>query len=275
MAHQKKIALINDVTGFGRCSVAVELPIISALKVQACVLPTAVLSVHTGFPDFYLDDYTARMGLYIDSWRKNGLTFDGISTGFLGSAEQIDIVQQFIREFKRPGTMVIVDPVMGDNGKLYPSYTDEMCRDMRRLLASADVLTPNMTEACQLLGVEYRDDRTIDDAALLHMAQCLSDAGPSRVVLTGLHRGTKIGNFLYERGQAPQWILHEKIGSDRSGTGDVFAAIVSAAVVKGESLHDGVQKAADFISLCMTYTETLDLPNNCGLAFEEFLTTLA
>lgn len=274
MASQKKIALINDVTGFGRCSVAVELPIISALKVQACVLPTAILSVHTGFQHFYLDDYTDHMKLYIESWRKNNLTFDGISTGFLGSVEQIDLVLQFIREFKGSSTTVIVDPVMGDNGRLYPSYTAEMCREMRRLLSCADVLTPNMTEACQLLGVPYQDDRTLSDEALLHMVQELSQKGPAKVVLTGIHRGTKVGNFLYERGEKPQWILHEKIGSDRSGTGDVFAAIVSAAVVKGESLYDGVQKAADFISQCMAYTETLDLPHNCGLAFEEFLTTL-
>lgn len=274
MAHQKKIALINDVTGFGRCSVAVELPLISALKVQACVLPTAILSVHTGFHDFYLDDYTDRMEPYIDSWRKNHLTFDGINTGFLGSVRQIEIVLQFIHEFKQEGTTVIVDPVMGDNGHLYPSYTEDMCREMRRLLGCADVLTPNLTEACQLLDVPYRPDTEISDAELLQMAQNLASAGPNRVVLTGLHRGSKVGNFLYEKGQELQWVLHEKIGSDRSGTGDVFAAIVSAAIVKGESLYDSVEKAANFIAKCMTYTETLDLPHNCGLAFEEYLTTL-
>lgn len=274
MAHQKKIALINDITGFGRCSVAVELPLISALKVQACVLPTAILSVHTGFHDFYLDDYTDRMEPYIESWRKNGLSFDGISTGFLGSVRQIEIVLQFIKEFKRPETTVIVDPVMGDNGRLYPSYTEEMCREMHRFLSCADVLTPNLTEACQLLSIPYRTDIESNDNELCTMAKALADAGPGRVVLTGLHRGTKVGNFLYEKGKNPQWVLHEKIGSDRSGTGDVFAAIVSASVVKGESLYTSVEKAADFIAKCMVYTESLDLPHNYGLAFEEYLTTL-
>lgn len=274
MAHQKKIALINDVTGFGRCSVAVELPLISALKVQACILPTAILSVHTGFHDFYLDDYTDRMEPYIESWRKNDLSFDGISTGFLGSVRQIEIVLQFIKEFKRPETTVIVDPVMGDNGRLYPSYTEEMCREMRRFLSCADVLTPNLTEACQLLSIPYRTDIESNDNELCTMAKALADAGPRRVVLTGLHRGTKVGNFLYEKGKNPQWVLHEKIGSDRSGTGDVFAAIVSASVVKGESLYTSVEKAADFIAKCMVYTESLDLPHNYGLAFEEYLTTL-
>ncbi len=129
--RQKRVALINDITGFGRCSVAVELPLISALKVQACPLPTAILSCHTGFPTHYLDDYTGRMRPYMEDWQKNGVQFDGIATGFLGSAEQIAIVQDFIRAFKQPGTRVMVDPVMGDYGKLYASYTDEKRRQGR------------------------------------------------------------------------------------------------------------------------------------------------
>ena len=158
--HQKKLALVNDVTGYGRCSIAVALPIVSALKVQGCILPTAILSVHTGFHDYYLDDYTDHMTPYIDSWKKNKLTFDGISTGFLGSVRQIDMVLDFLRDFKGPDTKVIVDPVMGDNGRIYSSYTQEMCDDMRRLLADADVLTPNLTEACELLGRPYRPRAT-------------------------------------------------------------------------------------------------------------------
>ena len=138
MKHQKKIALINDVTGYGRCSVAVELPIISALKIQACVLPTAILSVHTGFPTYYIDDYTDRMKSYMENWKENNLTFDGISTGFLGSVQQIELVLDFLRTFKKEGTTVIVDPVMGDYGKLYSSYTEELCRGMRHLLKHAD-----------------------------------------------------------------------------------------------------------------------------------------
>ena len=118
MKRQKRIALVNDITGFGRCSVAVELPLISAMKIQACPLPTAVLSVHTGFPHHFLDDYTDRMRPYIDSWEKNHLSFDGICTGFLGSARQIEIVSDFIRRFKSPSTRVMVDPVMGDFGRL-------------------------------------------------------------------------------------------------------------------------------------------------------------
>ena len=158
MKRQKRIALVNDITGFGRCSVTVELPLISAMKIQACPLPTAILSVHTGFPNHYLDDYTARMEPYIKSWEANGLAFDGICTGFLGSAEQIAIVLDFIHRFKGSETRVMVDPVMGDYGKLYPSYTQEMCDKMRRLLGVADLVTPNLTEACQLLDIPYPED---------------------------------------------------------------------------------------------------------------------
>ena len=175
--HQKKLALVNDVTGYGRCSIAVALPIVSALKVQGCILPTAILSVHTGFHDYYLDDYTDRMTPYIDSWKKNKLTFDGISTGFLGSVRQIDMVLDFLHDFKGPDTKVIVDPVMGDNGRIYSSYTQEMCDDMRRLLADADVLTPNLTEACELLGRPYRPSCDLSDDDFSDMAKALADKG--------------------------------------------------------------------------------------------------
>ena len=271
--HQKKLALVNDVTGYGRCSIAVALPIVSALKVQGCILPTAILSVHTGFHDYYLDDYTEHMTPYIESWKKNGLTFDGISTGFLGSARQIDIVLDFLHDFKGPQTLAFIDPVMGDDGQLYPSYTQEMCDEMRRLLAYADVVTPNVTEACELLSLPYRSDRELGEADLLAMAQALAEKGPQGVILTGIHDGPYIGNFIYDHGRT-SWVKAKKIGSDRSGTGDVFAAIVSASVVRGESLEQAVQKASDFICRVMAYTEILDLPHKAGLSFEEYLTTL-
>ncbi|HJE83162.1 pyridoxamine kinase [Megasphaera stantonii] len=274
MKHQKKIALINDVTGYGRCSVAVELPIISALKIQACVLPTAILSVHTGFPTYYIDDYTDRMKLYMENWKENNLTFDGISTGFLGSVQQIELVLDFLRTFKKEGTTVIVDPVMGDYGKLYSSYTEELCRGMRHLLPYADVITPNLTEACRLLQIPYPEDGRTTLAELRDMAGALSGLGPGKLVITGIHCGEDIGNYIYERGAEPQLLKTKKIGSDRSGTGDVFAGIVSGIVVQGRPLIEAVRTAADFITKTMIYTEELDLPHNCGLAFEEFLTEL-
>lgn len=273
MKRQKRIALVNDITGFGRCSVTVELPLISAMKIQACPLPTAILSVHTGFPDHYLDDYTERMAPYIASWEKNGLAFDGICTGFLGSAEQIAIVLDFIRRFKGAGTRVMVDPVMGDYGKLYPSYTQEMCDKMRSLLGVADLVTPNLTEACQLLDIPYPTDGIVTDDELCEMAEALAARGPKQVVITGLHEGDTIKNFLYEEGKIAI-VRAPKIGGDRSGSGDAFAAIVAASLIRGEELEAAVQKADSFISRCLAYALELDLPWNYGLPFEEYLTEL-
>ena len=272
--RQKRVALINDLTGFGRCSITVELPILSALKIQACPLPTAILSVHTGFPQHFLDDYTAHMRPYMENWQANGLEFDGICTGFFGSREQIDIVIDFIKMFKGEHTRVMVDPVMGDYGRLYSSYTKEMCQEMRRLLEYADLVTPNLTEACELLNVPYPVGGEIGEAALMEMAADLSARGPRQVVITGLPTGDCLTNFLYERGQKPMVLTVPKIGGDRSGTGDAFAAIVSGSLINGAALREAVQKAADFISKTLAYTNELGLPWNYGLAFEEYLTEL-
>lgn len=273
MKHQKRVALVNDITGFGRCSVTVELPLLSAMKIQACPLPTAILSVHTGFANHYLDDYTDRMRPYMDSWEKNQLSFDGICTGFLGSVHQIEIVADFIRRFKQPATRVMVDPVMGDYGKLYSSYTQEMCEEMRKLLAYANLVTPNLTEACQLLGMPYPKDGRISDQELEYMAGALADQGPSQVIITGLSEGDTIRNFIYEAGRGSVLEV-EKIGGDRSGSGDAFAAIVAGSLINGESLEQAVRKAADFISRCLAYAVELNLPWNYGLPFEEYLREL-
>ena len=273
--RQKRIALVNDMTGFGRCSIAVELPLISALRVQACPLPTAILSVHTGFPEHYIDDYTARMRPYMENWQINHLEFDGICTGFLGSLEQINIVIDFIRQFKKENTKVMIDPVMGDYGRLYSSYTKAMCGEMRRLLKYADLVTPNLTEACELLSIPYPEGGNVTDEELLSMAQALSERGPAQVVITGLSDGNAyLKNFIYERGKRTQILRVKKVGGDRSGTGDAFAAIVAGSLVKGEGLFSSVKKAADFISKALAYTVELDLPWNYGLAFEEYLSEL-
>ena len=275
MIRQKKIALINDVTGFGRCSVAVELPIISALKIQVCTLPTALLSVHTGFKDYFMNDFTDRMEIYIDSWQKNNLTFDAIATGFLGSAAQIEIVRRFIKNFP---AVVIIDPVMGDHGKIYASYTKEMCRRMRELLEFADLVTPNLTEACELLGVPYPNDGVVSDSELATMAANIAaKTRGGRVIITGvtldLDDGSNITNFIFDRGQI-NIVTSKRLGGDRSGTGDAFFAVAAASWLNGETLTGSTRKAADFITKCIAHAEKLNLPWNWGLPFEEFLTDL-
>ena len=270
MARQKRIALVNDITGFGRCSVTVQLPLISAMRVQACPLPTAILSVHTGFPNHYLDDYTERMRPYMENWAANELDFDAILTGFLGSEAQINLVLECIARFKQPQTQVIVDPVMGDNGRLYSSYTPALCAKMRQLLPYADVVTPNLTEACQLLGTDYPADGLVSDTELAEMAAEIAAMGPRSVVITGLHAGDYVRTCLYADGTGRSFD-NPKVGRDRSGAGDAFAAIVAAALVRGIPLEEGARRAAEFIGHCLVYAEQLDLPWNYGLPFEEFM----
>ena len=274
MKRQKRIALINDLTGFGRCSIAVELPLISAMKIQACPLPTAILSVHTGFPQHFIDDYTDKMRPYMENWQQNGVEFDGICTGFLGSVEQINIVEDFIKTFKNTNTKVMVDPVMGDYGRLYSSYTPEICQEMKRLVQYADLLTPNLTEACRLLDRDYPEDGQWQEEELLLMAKKLSQQGPEQVVITGLSAEDKVYNYVYEKTGVQGLISQPKIGGDRSGTGDAFAAIVAGGLINGLTLQEAVTKAANFITKVLTYTVELDLPWSYGLAFEEYLTEL-
>ena len=200
MARQKRIALINDITGFGRCSVTAQLPLISAMRVQACPLPTAILSVHTGFPNHYLDDYTDRMRPYMENWAANALEFDAILTGFLGSERQIEVVLECIARFKQRTTQLVVDPVMGDNGSLYSSYTPALCAKMRQLLPQADVVTPNLTEACQLLGADYPTGGLVTEDELARMAAAIASMGPRTVIITGLHAGENVRTYLYTDG---------------------------------------------------------------------------
>ena len=270
MVRQKRIALINDITGFGRCSVTVQLPLISAMRVQACPLPTAILSVHTGFPQHYLDDYTARMRPYMENWAANGLSFDAVLTGFLGSEEQIAVVLDAIALLRGDETRIIVDPVMGDNGSLYTSYTPALCAQMRRLLPYADVVTPNLTEACRLLDIPYPADGMVSAAALREMAAGIAEMGPHEVIITGLNAGHCVRTYLYTGGRGYSFD-NEKVGRDRSGAGDAFAAIVAAALVRGMPLEEGVRRAAGFIGHCLRYAEELDLPWNHGLPFEEYM----
>ena len=212
--HQKKIAVINDFSGFGRCSIAVALPIISAMRIQCCPLPTAIFSDHTGFDSFYMTDFTAHMEPSADEWAKLDLHFNGIATGFLGSVRQIEIVEHFLRRFDRDDTTVLVDPVMGDYGALYPTYTQELAKNMARLVRYADILTPNLTEACVLTEREYNP--LPEESELLAMCRKLCEMGPRKIVISGLDYGNALGNFIYEEGKTQQLLKVPKVGICRS-----------------------------------------------------------
>ena len=271
MSHnnQKKIAVINDFSGFGRCSMAVALPILSVMKVQCCPLPTSIFSNHTGFPSYFFEDYTSRMIPYMEEWKKLDLHFNGICSGFLGSKEQIEIVKKFFKEFKTAETQIIVDPVMGDYGKPYPTYTEEMCGEMKKLVEYADILTPNVTEACVLTDTPYKEKWKIEE--IQKMAEKIHTMGPKKIAITGIVQGGFIANFCYEEGQQPKVLRTHKEGTQRSGTGDIFASIIAADAINGVSFYKSVKKASDFIKKCIIRSQELDIPLTDGVCFEEVL----
>lgn len=274
MSHnnQKKIALINDFTGFGKCSIAVSLPVISALKIQCCPVLTSVFSNHTAYPEYFFDDYTDKMQEYVDNWKKLDLMFEGISTGFLGSEKQIEIVKKFIHDFRTEHTVVIVDPVMGDNGESYTTYTKDMCNRMKELVSLADIVTPNLTECCILTETPY--DANMDDSAIRNMVKQIAKTGPKKVVVTGIVRGNTIRNYVYEEHKTDVMLRSKKIGCERSGTGDIFSSIISADAVNQVDFLESVKKAVSFIKKCLVISEERNIPKEDGICFEDILTTL-
>ena len=267
--HQKKIAVINDITGFGRCSLAVSQPIISYLGIQCCPVPTSILSNHTGFEQFFFDDYTDKMQEYIDQWKILDLHFSGIMVGFLGSIRQIEIVKKFLEDFKDEDTKVLIDPAMGENGKPYPTYTREMCEETREFVKHADIITPNVTEACILTGTGYREQFEMQE--LYTMAEKLVELGARHVVISGVDLKEKVGNIVATHELAPQLVTHPKAGDFRSGTGDIYASIIAADMINQVRFIDSVKKAGHFVKEALIATERLQIPKTDGLAFEEVL----
>lgn len=269
--RQRKVAVINDFSSFGRCSIAVTLPILASMKVQCCPVPTAIFTNHTGFSSYSWTDCTEHMDDYILQWKRLGLKFDAIATGFLGSRRQIDFVFRFLEAFRTPETLVVVDPVMGDYGELYATYDPGLANSMRRFLEVADVLTPNLTEACVLADRPY--DPHMTDAELEELCLRLSEKAKS-VVVSGVARGDNLVNFTCGRGSRPCIIPAKRIGIDRSGTGDVFVSVLLGALVNGASFEDAVRAAANFVSKAVARSEELGIAPHDGLAFEEVLPEL-
>lgn len=268
--RQKRMALINDITGFGRCSIAAMAPIISAMKIQAVPVPTAILSTHTQFPIYHFDDYTKHMPDYIQTYKDLNLEFDGIATGFLGSVEQVEIVIDFIRYFKKTNTFVLIDPVMGDHGQLYATYTRELSDKMKELIPYADIMTPNLTELVTLLDRPYPDHRP-SSQELEEMCASLASQGPQHIVVTGIaYDEGHLLNFVYDQGQV-KTVIVDRIGEDRCGTGDVIASVIAGSYMKGHSFYDSVMKATQFASKCIAYCVQTGVPSHYGLCFEEYL----
>ena len=265
-----RIAAIHDLSCFGRCSLTIALPVLSAMGCQCCPLPTALLSAHTGFPGNTFLDLTVEMGRIADHWAAMDLQFDAIYSGFLGSADQVDTVARFFDTFKKSDTAVIVDPVMGDHGTAYRTCTPEMCRGMRVLAENSDVITPNLTEAALLLDRPYEEIRQAD---AYEVVRRLSLGGRRSVVLTGYSSEPgQTGTLCFDRDSGESKAVQTpREPQDFSGTGDLFASVLAGGVAKGVPLFQAAQAAADFVRDCIARTLAEGLTEQDGVDFEPLL----
>ena len=263
----KKVALINDLSGFGKCSLTAAIPVISVLGVQACPLPTAVLSAQTGFESYYCDDFTDRMDYFTEEWKKMGETFDGIYSGYLAGPKQIEKVLHFLKQFKENDTLYLADPVMGDHGRKIRIFSEELLEGMKELTIKANVMTPNLTELCLLADEDYENIisyRQEDDYIKRIQEICerlLSQAKAEQtIVVTGIVREKE--NFYIET-------LYT--GKSFSGTGDLFASVICGCLVKGMSIAEAMKKAAYFLQEAIEEASRENIPANHGVHFEKYL----
>lgn len=282
----KKIAVIQDLSGLGKCSLTAAIPVISVMGVQAVPLPTAVLSNQTGYPSYYCDDYTEHMEQIMTEWEKRKFSPDGIYTGFLADEEQADKILDFFQRFRTENTMVLVDPVMGDNGRAYGIYTEGLREKMLQLVGNAHVITPNLTEALLLLygkeGMEkrYASLLELDGRKRLEQIgkigeQLKKEYGLQAAVITGVESQAELcvhqmGNLVVENGHC-SWCFAPKIGGSYSGTGDLFASVLSAGLVKEMSMMSCVELAVNFLSKAIAQTVQEGTDRNDGVCFEAYL----
>jgi pyridoxine kinase len=283
----KKVAAIHDLAGFGRASLTTIIPTLSSMSVQVCPVPTAILSTHSGgFTHYSFTDLTDSMPDYIAHWKYLDLSFDAIYSGFLGSPQQTDIVSQIIKDFavkngKKNGktvpfinnTLVVVDPVMGDDGALYRSVNPHMVPQMRKLITQADIIVPNITEACLLLDCEI--PQTMGREETKEMLKRLSDLGPESVVITSLpdeEGGSHLCTAAYQRETDSYWrIIAPALPGSYPGTGDTFASVMIGSLLKGESLPVSIDRATHFISQCINASRGYDYPHRNGILLEREL----
>lgn len=265
-----RIAAIHDLSCFGRCSLTIALPVLSAMGCQCCPLPTALLSAHTGFPGNTFLDLTVEMGHIAEHWAAMDLQFDAIYSGFLGSADQVDTVARFFDTFKKSDTAVIVDPVMGDHGTAYRTCTPELCRGMRVLAENSDVITPNLTEAALLLDRPYEEIRQAD---AYEVVRRLSLGGRRSVVLTGyFSEPGQTGALCFDRDSGESKAVQTpREPQDFSGTGDLFASVLAGGAARGVPLFQAAQAAADFVRDCIARTLAEGLTEQDGVDFEPLL----
>ncbi len=267
-----KILTIQDISCVGQCSLTVALPIISACGIECAVLPSAVLSTHTaGFSGYTFRDLTDDMPLICNHWKKEGISFDAVYTGYLGSTKQIQYVIDIINSSAKENGAIIVDPAMADNGKLYPGFDEEFVKAMRTLCARADYVVPNMTEACLLTGIEYKT--VYDEAYVKSIVEALVSLGAKNVIFTGIsYKKEKNGVLVFENGKY-SYYEHDMLPNSCHGTGDIYASAFVGALVRGKSAYDSARIAADYTVECIK--QTADEPNHWyGAKFEPALPKL-
>lgn len=281
MTMTKKVAVINDLSGLGRCSLTAAISVLSAMGIQTCPLPTAILSSQTEYPSYYCYDFTDKMDYFRQEWKKLGTCFSGIYTGYIASVPQIEEIFHFLDTFQTPDTFLLVDPVMGDDGMTYDMYTSEFLSAMKKLTARADVITPNITEFCLLTDMDYH---TLQNSSLsLHqLISCLKDASHTltaerakKILITGIRFTTddgipKIGNLLLD-GSSHFLSAFPCCDGSYSGTGDLFASCITGGLARGTSLTEMMHTAGSFLEKALADSVKEQVPVNEGVNFEKYL----
>lgn len=279
----KKIAVINDLSGFGRCSLTAAISVISAMGVQPCPLPTAILTAQTGYPAYYCDDYTEKMEHFRREWKKMGQSFDGIYTGFVASEEQIRQIFHFIDTFDAPDTFLLVDPVLGDDGKTYDLFTPSLLEQMKKLALRADIITPNLTELALLTDTPYETLTIAGDyhrqlSVILKLGQKLCKRGPEHVIVTGIQftdeQHTKQMGNLCISDEESRLLAFPYIGGSYSGTGDLFASCIAAGIARGEDIPSITLTAGSFLEAALADSIKEQVPRNDGVNYEKYLSML-
>lgn len=272
----KKIAAVHDLSGAGRVSLTVVIPILSSMGFQVCPLPTAVLSSHTQYPHFSFLDLTDEMPRIIAEWKRLDIRFDAIYTGYLGSPKQIQIVSKFINDFRYPDSLVVIDPVLGDNGRLYTNFNEQMITEMRHLIQQADVITPNMTELFYLLNKPYKHENTDEELkAYLHE---MAEQGPGIVIITsvpvqGDPHQTSV--YAYDRQGNRYWkVTCPYLPAHYPGTGDTFTSVITGSLMQGDSLPIALDRATQFILQGIRATFGYEHDNREGILLEKVLHNL-
>lgn len=269
MSQYRRVLTVQDISCVGQCSLTVALPVLSACGAETCVLPSAVLSTHTGgFTGFTFRDLTEDMPSILAHWQKEGINFDAIYTGYLGSTKQIDYVKAIMNGVSAEGCVKVVDPAMADHGKLYYGFDQPFVEAMKTLCGQADYLVPNLTEACFLTDTPYTEE--YDQAFILSLLEKLTALGAKNVIFTGVsYSPEKNGVAVYENG-VYSYYEHEMLPNGCHGTGDIYASAFVGALMRGKSAYDAARIAADYAVACIKHTATIE-NHWYGAAFEPVL----